>query len=192
MNEVLSRSWWMLALAGVVSVVFGVVAIVFPVLTLLWLVAMFAVYAAFSGVVYIMGAIQNRHTDNGWWLFLLLGLMGIAAGVLAIIYPAITALVLVAIMGASALVQGVFQIAIAIRLRKVIEGEWLMMLAGAISIAFGVMVLLFPGAGALAMVWLVSFQAIVSGILLLMLGLRARSWKQRGGSAATLRAITPA
>jgi uncharacterized membrane protein HdeD (DUF308 family) len=176
MNDVLLRSWWIIALRGAIALLFGVLALIWPVLTLLWLVALFAVYALFGGAVATIGALKNRKSDDAWWLFLLLGLVSIGAGVIAILHPDLTALVLVLMMGANALVTGVLDIAIAIRLRKTIQGEWMLVLSGVLSILFGVFVFLFPGAGALALVWLISFYAITTGVLLFIVGFRVRAW----------------
>jgi uncharacterized membrane protein HdeD (DUF308 family) len=97
----------------------------------------------------------------------------------------LTALVLVLLMGANAVVTGILDIAVAIRLRKVIHGEWLLVLAGIVSVIFGILVFLFPGAGALAMVWLISVYAVVTGILLLMAAFRARSYGRHGHEGGT-------
>jgi uncharacterized membrane protein HdeD (DUF308 family) len=184
MNEFLGRSWWMLALRGAVSLLFGIVALMLPGLTLLWLVALFAAYALISGVVSISAALKNRTSDRKWWLVLLLGVVSIGAAVITVFYPALTALVLVVVMGANAIMTGILDIAVAIRLRKTIRHEWLLILAGIVSVLFGVLVLLFPGAGALAMVWLISFYAITAGILLLALAFRARGgWGRSTGSS---------
>ena len=137
MDDLLSRSWWMLALRGVLALAFGILAFIWPSLTLAALVALFAAYALISGVVSILGAIRNRKADREWWLILILGLVSVAAGVISIMQPALTALVLVLMMGANALVTGVLDIAVAIRLRKTIEGEWLLIAAGIASIIFG-------------------------------------------------------
>jgi uncharacterized membrane protein HdeD (DUF308 family) len=165
----------MLALRGVAAILFGILAIMWPNVTLLVLVAFFAAYAFITAGASIYAAVKNRNTDKGWWLILLLGLVALAAGVLSIFYPAVTALVLVLLMGANALVTGILDMAIAIRLRKRVQGEWLLILTGIISVVFGVLVMAFPGAGALAMVWLVSFYAVLTGVLLLALALRMRS-----------------
>ena len=122
-----------------------------------------------------------RALGENWWLLLLLGLSSIAAGVIAVLHPDLTALVLVLLMGANALVNGVLHIALAIQLRKVIRGEWLMVAAGIVSIVFGILVFLFPGAGALALVWLISAYAILIGILLLAVALRARALAKASG-----------
>jgi uncharacterized membrane protein HdeD (DUF308 family) len=150
---------------------------------LLWLVALFAAYALLGGGVSLVAAIKNRKED-GWWLLLILSLVSLGAGVIAILHPALTALVLVLMMGANAIITGVLEIVIAIRQHKVIQREWLLILAGLVSIAFGVLVFLFPGAGALAMVWLISLYAIVTGILLLGAAWQTRKHSQpewRGG-----------
>jgi uncharacterized membrane protein HdeD (DUF308 family) len=184
MKELLARSWWILALQGFVALLFGVLALLWPGLTLLWLVALFAAYAIISGAVALYGAVTNRTMDKGWWLILLLGLVSVAAGMLAIFYPGLTALALVLLMGANALFTGILQIAVAIRLRKAVRNEWLLILAGIASIVFGAVVLVFPGAGALALVWLVSFYAVLSGVLLLSLAYRVKDWGSKDDAVA--------
>src|SRR5438046_10601045 len=104
--EMVSRSWWMFAWRGVVAVLFGVLTLVWPGLTLLWLVALFAAFALLSGGAALIAGIKNRKSDEDWWLALLLGLVGLAAGVIAILHPDLTALVLVLWMGANAIVTG--------------------------------------------------------------------------------------
>lgn len=175
MNELLSQSWWILALRGAIAIAFGVLALMVPGITLLWLLALFAAYALLSGVVSVFGAVKNRKADNDWWLLLLVGLVSLGAGVMAAIHPAITALILVLLMGANALATGVLDIVAAVRLRKVIQHEWLLVMSGLVSMAFGVVVFLFPGAGALALVWLIGAYALFTGGLLLALAFRMRS-----------------
>ena len=182
MNELLRDSWWMLALQGVLALTFGIVAMLLPAATLLVLVAFFAAWMFLGGAVSVYAAIKHRNTDKGWWLVLLLGLVSLTAGVIAVLNPDITILVLVLLMGANALVTGILEIVMAIRLRKSIEREWLLALAGVVSVIFGVLVFLFPAAGALAMVWLVSFYAVFTGVLLVTLALRARKWARRDGT----------
>jgi uncharacterized membrane protein HdeD (DUF308 family) len=181
MDDLLQRSWWMLALRGAAAIVFGILAIMWPGITLMVLVALFAAYAVVSGIFTIIAAVQNRKSDQGWWMLLLLGIVSVAAGVVAVVFPGITALVLVLLMGANALVTGVLDMAIAIRLRKAIQGEWMLILAGIVSVVFAILVFMFPGAGALALVWMVSFYAIVSGVLLLALGVRMKGRTPSGG-----------
>jgi uncharacterized membrane protein HdeD (DUF308 family) len=175
MNETLLRSWWIPALRGVIAIAFGVLALMWPGLTLLALVSLFAAYALLSGAISIFGAIRNRKRDDEWWLLLLLGLVGVGAGVIALIHPGLTTLVLVLLIGANAMVTGVLDIAAAIRLRKAIQGEWLLVLSGIASVVFGILVFLFPAAGALALVWMISVYAVVTGVLLLAVAFRLRA-----------------
>jgi uncharacterized membrane protein HdeD (DUF308 family) len=178
MNELFSKSWSWLALRGAISLVFGILAAFWPGITLLWLLVIFAAYAMIGGVASAAAAIKNWKTNPDWWLMALWGLVGIGAGVIALILPNLTAIVLVLLIGATALANGIVDIVMAIRLRKVIRGEALLILNGLISVAFGVFVFFFPGVGALALVWLIAMYAIVSGLLLLALAWRARSWKK--------------
>jgi uncharacterized membrane protein HdeD (DUF308 family) len=189
MHELFLRTWWVLALRGAIALLFGVLALVWPGLTLLWLVALFAAYALLGGVASVMGAVRHRYSDEKWWLIFLLGLVSMAAAVSAIVYPGLTALVLVLMMGANALLTGVLDLAVAIRLRQAIRGKWLLILSGIASIVFGVWVFLFPGAGALALVWLISVHAIVTGVLLLALAFRVRAWARRMGAGTVRSAV---
>ena len=177
MHNLLSNSWRELAWRGAISLVFGILAAFWPGLTLLWLMTLFVAYALISGSASAIAAIKNRQSNRDWWLLLLLGLMSVAAGVLALIYPDRTAVFLVLLIGATALASGIIDIVMAVRLRKVIRGEALLILNGIISVAFGVFVFFSPGAGALALIWLISIYAIASGVLLLALAYRARQWK---------------
>ena len=174
MNARMENSAWLLMLRGVVAILFGVLAIAWPDLTLVFLVALFAAYALLGGGVAVAVGFRSRDLDGKWWLPLLLGIVSIAAGVYAIVYPGLTALALVLVMGINALITGALDIAIAIRLHKVLRGRWLLVLSGVVSMLFGALVLAAPEAGALALVWLVSLHAVVTGVLLLSLGLRTR------------------
>jgi uncharacterized membrane protein HdeD (DUF308 family) len=174
MESLLRRSWWMLALRGVAAILFGAFALAWPGATLLALVALFAAFAIVSGASSIAAAIRHRQADHGWWMVLALGIVAVLAGIPAIFQPGITALVFVVLMGVNAIFTGAMDIAVAIRLRKEIRGEWLLVLAGIVSLAFGAIVLAYPGLGAFALVWMVSFYALLSGVLLLSLALRLR------------------
>lgn len=176
MNESLTQSWWILAFRGVVAILFGALALMWPGLTLLWLVALFAAYALLSGCVAVAGVVNaKKNNDDPRWLLLLLGVVSIGAGIIALVHPALTALILILVIGANALITGVLDIAIALRLRKMIHGEGLMFLNGAAAIVFGVLTFLFPSAGALAFAWLISLYALVTGALLLAFALRMRA-----------------
>ena len=186
MNSIpmLMRSWWILALRGAAGVLFGVLAFAMPDVTLLSLIALFAIYAVLAGTVAAAGALRNRRRADDWWILLLLGLVGIAAGVLAAQRPALTALVIV--IGVNALITGILEIALAINLRKFIEGEWLLILSAVTSIAFGLLILAYPGAGALALVWIIGAYALLTGTLYLALALRARRRAGEEGASARI------
>jgi uncharacterized membrane protein HdeD (DUF308 family) len=178
----------MLMLRGTLAIVFGLAAALVPGLTLLLLVGMFAAYALLSGVSSIALAVRSRRGGGRWWLLLLLGLVSLAAAVLAVVYPGMTTLVLVLVIGINALFTGVLDVALAIRLRASLRGHWMMVASGVLSILFGALVVAMPQAGALALVWLISLHAIVTGALLLGLGLRAR----RAASGGAPRSSVPA
>ncbi|MFB9245574.1 DUF308 domain-containing protein [Massilia antarctica] len=179
MNDTLLRNWWLLAARGAIAIVFGVLAIAWPAVTLLTLAALFAAFALLGGAVWIFGAVKNRRDDRHWWMLMLFGLVSLAVGVLATFNPAITLLTLILLMGANALVSGVLDIVIAIRVRKFIRGDWLLLLSGMASIVFGLIALLFPlGAGAVMLATIVGVYALVSGALLLSLSLRVRAWSR--------------
>ncbi|MCE3607438.1 DUF308 domain-containing protein [Massilia sp. P8910] len=179
MNDTLLRNWWLLAARGAIAIVFGVLAIAWPAVTLLTLAALFAAFALLGGALWIFGAVKNRRDDRHWWMLMLFGLVSLAVGVLATFNPAITLLTLIVLMGANALVSGVLDIVIAIRVRKFIHGEWLLLLSGVASIVFGLIALLFPlGAGAVMLATIVGVYALISGVLLLSLSLRVRAWSR--------------
>ncbi|GAB3408565.1 HdeD family acid-resistance protein [Massilia agilis] len=175
MNSFYVRSWWVAALRGVLGILFGVLALMWPGLTLLTLVALFAAYAMLGGIASVIGAISHRKVDDDWWIPLLLGLVSIGAAVVAVVNPVLTTLVLVMVIAANALVSGVLDIVAAARLRRELHGEWMLALSGIASVVFGALVFLYPLAGAIAMVWLISIYAIINGALLLSLAIRART-----------------
>jgi uncharacterized membrane protein HdeD (DUF308 family) len=178
MRHFLAISWWMLAIRGAAAVLFGLIALAWPALTLLVLVFLFAAYTLAVGALAVLASLRTRGVQ-GWWLVLLLGLASIATGIVVLLYPRITALVLVLVIGAGALVTGVIDTWMAVRLRKEMRNEWLLGLAGVISILFGAFVLISPGAGALALVWLIALQSIATGVLFFLIGLRVRSSANR-------------
>ena len=191
MKDMLMQSWWMPVLRGIIAIAFGALALLMPGLTLLGLIALFAAYALLSGVVSLAVALRYRRMHEDWWMPLLLGIAGIAAGVIALVHPALTLVVLVLLIGANALVGGVLDIAMAIRLRKTLGGEWLLVLSAVASIVFGVLIFLFPGAGALALVWMIGVYALATGILLLTLGFTLRSARVTSRATPAERRVLP-
>ncbi len=182
----LSHNWWVVVLRGLAGMTFGLVTFFAPGISLAALVLVFGAYAFADGVLAIISAIRRERPGDRWWMFLLEGIAGIAAGVVTLIWPGITALVLLYVIAAWALVTGVLEIAVAIRLRKAIKGEWLLILSGILSVALGVMLVLWPGPGALALVIWIGAYAFVFGALLLALGLRLRSLRPSTGTPRTV------
>lgn len=170
----LARWWWTFILRGVLAVAFGVVAFWAPGLGIAVLVGLFAAWALIDGVTGLYTGIRSRQTDRNWWVEILEGLVGIVAGLVALVFPVLAAEVLVIIIGVWAIVTGAFEIWMAIRLRDQIRGELWLGLAGLASILFGVVLLVFPAAGALSLVWLIGSFAIVFGAFLVILGWRLR------------------
>jgi uncharacterized membrane protein HdeD (DUF308 family) len=166
----ISRNWWVLALRGALAVVFGAIAFVWPGITFEALVLLFGAYALIDGVLMLSyGLVAAGDNENGWPLALG-GILGIATGVLTFVRPDAMALALVYVIGAWAMLQ----IVAAIRLRDIIDSEWLIGLSGALSIVFGVLVLAQPGAGAQALTYLFGFYAVLAGITEVVLGFRLR------------------
>jgi uncharacterized membrane protein HdeD (DUF308 family) len=164
-----ARHWWVILLRGLFAILFGILAFAYPGLTLASLVMVYGIFVCADGLVAIFGGM-----GNSLWPSLLVGLIGVAAGLLTFFYPGITALVLLYFIAAWAIVKGVFEMVIAFKLREVIQGEWALILAGALSVAFGVLVFLFPGAGALSIVWIIGAYALAFGVLLVLVSLKIR------------------
>jgi uncharacterized membrane protein HdeD (DUF308 family) len=162
----LGRLWWLVLLRGIAAIAFGVLALVWPGVTLITLTLFWGAYAFIDGVTALWSGWQAKDGGKPWWQFVLIGLLGIAAGVFTFLSPAFTAIALLTLIAAWAIVTGVFEILAAIRLRKEIDNEWLLILSGLLSVAFGVLMIARPGAGALAVLWLISAFSIAFGVLL--------------------------
>ncbi len=174
MLELLKRNWWIVALRGVTSVVFGLVALFWPGATLAVLIALYGAYALVDGVFSIASAVHRHGTGGSLAPLWLEGIFGLLAGVVAWVWPGLTAIVLVYVIATWAVVTGAFEIATAIRLRKEIEGEWLLGAAGLASIAFGLVLAFRPLAGTLALLWLLGWYAIVFGAFVIGLAISVR------------------
>ncbi|MDQ3927890.1 MAG: HdeD family acid-resistance protein [Chloroflexota bacterium] len=175
MLALLARYWWVFALRGAVAIIFGIMALVWPLLTLQVLLILFGAYALVDGVFAVVSGITVRERNSRWWGLLLRGIAGIIIGLVTFFWPGMTALALLYFFAAWEIVTGTMEIVAGIQLRRIIENEWLLILAGAVSIIFGLVLVIFPGAGALALVWLISAYSISFGILLLVLAFRLRN-----------------
>ncbi len=173
----LERNWWLILLRGICAVIFGVLTFVWPGVTLLTLVLLYGAFALVDGALAIWAAIVGGEPAPRWWL-LIIGLLGIGAGLLTLLMPGITALVLLVFIAFWAIAIGVMQIVGAIRLRKEIDNEWLLIAGGVLSVLFGVILLVQPGAGALGLLFVIGAYAIIYGIILISLAIRLRNHAQ--------------
>jgi uncharacterized membrane protein HdeD (DUF308 family) len=176
----LSRWWWTFVLRGILAILFGILAFLAPGWGIAILVGLFAAWAIVDGVTSAWTGIRSRGTDRNWWLEVIEGIVSILAGLIALVLPGFAAEILVLLIGAWAIVTGAFQIWSAIRLREQISGEVWLGLAGLASILFGIVLILFPKAGALSVVWLIGSGALVFGAFLVMLGWRLRGIHEMG------------
>jgi uncharacterized membrane protein HdeD (DUF308 family) len=174
MLHALAKSWWLLLLRGIAGILFGVLAFAWPGLTLITLVLFYGAYALVDGILALVAAFSGGAKPVPTWWLIVVGLAGIAAGILTFMWPGVTAIVLIFFIGGWAIAHGVFEIVGAIRLRKEIDNEWWLILAGALSVIFGLLVIAAPGVGALTFIWVIGAYSIVFGIMLVGLSLRLR------------------
>ncbi len=173
--ETLKRHWWVPVIRGIAAIVFGVIAFVYPGLTVAVLVLLFGAWVLVDGIFRVIGAIGHRASDKEWGFDLIIGIVGIIIGFLTFHAPQITALALIIYIAAWALMIGATEIALAIKLRREIKGEWFLILMGLVSIVFAVMLLWNPAVGAAALIWIMAWYAVILGVLGVIFGFRLRS-----------------
>lgn len=172
----LARWWWTFVLRGVLAIAFGILAFFAPGFGIAVLVALFAIWVLVDGITGLWAGFRSRGRDRSWWIEVIEGVAGMTAAVLAITFPLLAAEILVLLIAAWAIVTGALEIVTAIRLHDRITGELWLGLSGAASVLFGVVLLLFPGAGALSLVWLIGGFAVAFGAFLVVLGIRLRAF----------------
>jgi uncharacterized membrane protein HdeD (DUF308 family) len=175
MIETLKRHWWVPVIRGIAAIVFGIIAFTHPVMAIATLVLFFGAWVSIDGIFRVVGAIGHRASDPDWGWHLVIGIIGIAVGLLTFHAPQVTALALVIYIAAWALMIGASEIVMAIKLRHEIKGEWFLILMGLASIVFAILLLWNPVAGAAAVIWLIAWYAVVLGILSIFFGFRLRS-----------------
>jgi uncharacterized membrane protein HdeD (DUF308 family) len=179
--NILSRYWWTTLLRGLIWVMVGVFLFVKPAIGLMTLALTFGVLVLADGIATIVSAIGGRKEHENWGILLLAGLAGVGVGLLTLFNPGITALVLLFYMAIWAIATGVLELVAAIKLRKEIRGEGWLVLAGLLSIAFGVILMARPGVGALSVLWLIAAYAIGLGVSLIVLSLKSRRFVREIG-----------
>jgi len=182
MNMVLVRNWWALALRGVAAVLFGLIAFLMPGVTLTAMVLLFGAYSLVDGVFAIIAGIRAAERHERWWPFALEGLLSIVVGAIAFLMPTAAAFALLFVVAAWAILTGVIRIGAAIRLRKEIRGEWMLILNGALSVLLGILIIVIPGAGLVTLIWWLGAYATIYGITLITLALKLRAHRNRLGS----------
>jgi uncharacterized membrane protein HdeD (DUF308 family) len=170
----LARRWWVLLVLGLVALAFAILTFLRPGITLSTLVLLFGFFSLADGILGVWAALAHRHSHR--WTLLLGGLVGIAIGILTLAAPRVTAFALLLYIAFWAIATGVLEIIVALRLRKEIEGEWLLVLAGVLSVGFGLALIIRPGAGALAVAWLIATYATIFGIVLIALSFEVKSF----------------
>ncbi|HEX4166426.1 MAG TPA: HdeD family acid-resistance protein [Bryobacteraceae bacterium] len=183
----LVTNWWSPVIRGLVAILLGIITLAWPGITLGALVLLFGAYALIDGIFSIMGAWRASRAHDRWGVLVLEGVAGIIAAVVTFAWPAITGLALVFVVAAWAIVTGIFEIVAAVRLRKYIKGEWLLILGGTASVIFGVLLAASPLIGALVLAIWLGVYALIFGGMLVGLGLRLRNWSQEfPASSATV------
>jgi uncharacterized membrane protein HdeD (DUF308 family) len=168
--EPFTRYWWLFILRGVFALAFGVLALVRPGAALLALVIVFGAYALLDGVAALVFAFRKDNPHRGWSIFE--GVTGVAAGLLTLLVPGITALTLYVLIASWAVLTGIAEIVIAIRLRRELKGEGWLIAQGLLSVAFGILMVALPAVGVIALVALISAFAFIAGTLWVALGIR--------------------
>lgn len=183
MLTLLSKHWWVFLVRGLAAIIFGAMALAWPGLTLATLIIFFGAWALVSGLFAIFGAFSARKAHGDWWVLLLQGVLGVAVGLLTFWAPGVTAIALLWYIAFWSIFTGIVEIVTAVRLRKEIRGEGWIMLAGAASVVFGVLLLLYPGAGAVALITLIAAYAIVFGVILVVAAFKLKGLQPRTAAA---------
>ena len=170
----MGRAWWLVLLRGLAAIVFGLLAWAWPGATLITLTLFWGAYALVDGIAALWSWWHARSSGKAMWQMVLIGVLGIAAGIFTFVSPGITAIALLLLIAVWAIATGVFQIAAAIRLRKEIDNEWLLILSGALSVVFGGLMIASPGAGAMAVLWIIGAFAVAYGVLLVLFAFRLK------------------
>ncbi len=164
----LTRNWWLYAVRGVIAILFGIAALIWPVQMKHILVALFGAFAVADGIFALIAGFTLNPFFDRWWAVLFEGVVGILIGCVAFIWPNVTARILLYFVAIWAIVTGIFEIVAAVEFRRLIKGEWLLILSGVPSIVFGVLLFVFPKAGLVSLVLLIGIYAIAFGIALVV------------------------
>jgi uncharacterized membrane protein HdeD (DUF308 family) len=174
MSALLAQNWWAIALRGVFAIIFGIIALLMPGATMLALVLLFAAYLLVDGIFAIIAAVRAARRQERWGWLIFEGLVDLVTGGIAAVWPLITIVAFALLMGAWAIVTGALLLGASYRL-NIPHGRWLMALAGAISVIWGVLLIIWPLIGALVLTWWMAAYALIFGVAMLVLAFRLRS-----------------
>jgi uncharacterized membrane protein HdeD (DUF308 family) len=174
------RTWWVFLVGGIASVIFGILAFVNPGIALLVLAMFFAASILVDGAFNAIGAVQHREKD-GWWLMLLIGILGLVVGGYALLNPPVSMIAFIYIVAFQAIVLGVFLVMLGYKVRQATSREWILYLTGALSVLFGVLVVVNPLAGSLSIVYLIAGWALVIGALKVIFAFKVKNLKEQFG-----------
>lgn len=181
-RSLFKQIWWIVLIRGILAVLFGIVALVWPGITVWALVVVFGIYAIVDGIVLGYHAVRDRRTLDGWGWWLATAVISVLAGIVALVWPGATALVLLYIIAFYAIFFGIAGAVGALRFRKVPDSGWVWSLvAGILAILFGIVLLVFPAGSITGLVWLVGIYAILFGILLIAVAFQARKVAKEAG-----------
>jgi uncharacterized membrane protein HdeD (DUF308 family) len=186
MHLKLAKNWWSLLLRGLVAIAFAVITVASPGITLSALVLLFGAYALVDGVLSIVGAVRAARAHERWGILVLEGLAGIAAFVITMVAPIVTALAMVWLVAPWAIVTGALEMMAAVKLRKLTSHEWLLALGGAASLILEVLLITMPLAGALVLALWIGAYAFVFGFLIIALAFRLRTWMKSSTDSEVL------
>ncbi|HEV8193491.1 MAG TPA: HdeD family acid-resistance protein [Ktedonobacterales bacterium] len=166
-SKIVSRIWWSLAIRGVLAILFGIVAFFYTGQTLLALVYVFGVFAVLSGIATLIAAVRAGEAHQRWGWLAVSGILSVAAGIVAFAWPGLTALAVVYLVAAWAILTGGAEIAFALAFPDTLAHPWLAGLSGLFSVLFGLLLAVWPRAGAITLTWLVGIYAIAYGVTML-------------------------
>ena len=184
MLDLMARNWWAYVVRGCVALIFGLYAWFMPGMAMKVLLTLFGIFVLLEGILAIAGSIVARKESDVWWLVLLEGMVGLCLGVVTLTRPGFVAAVIVLLIAFWAIWGGVFRIIAAVRLRKELDSEWLLIFGGMLSILFGIMLFKHIGAGIVAISWMIAFFASMLGVLLISFGIKLKKFQKEAGTPA--------
>jgi uncharacterized membrane protein HdeD (DUF308 family) len=174
------RTWWVFLVGGLASVIFGILAFMQPGIALLVLSIFFAAAVLVDGASNIVGAVQHREKD-GWWIMLLIGIVGVVAGGYALLNPPVSMMAFIFLVAFEAILLGVFLLMLGYKVRKATSREWILYVTGVLSVLFGVLVVMNPTAGSRSVVYLIAGWALVIGALKVLFAFKVKNLPERAG-----------